>query len=158
MSSRMIVGGFVSLFVLVGCSGSSGSAIPAPVQTGEIGSVGESPTGSADPPLNKRSASADAGTAEQDAGDADAGESDAGREPSTCETCSTTSCAAERKACEEDATCPMLKQCLDTCATSACRSDCFLEFPEPEAKTKNGALWKCECMTTCATACKVECN
>ena len=146
MSSRKVFGHLVSLFVLVGCSGSAAPGIPAPA---EIGSEPEDP---ADAPLNKRSRSGlDGGRSSADADvdsgsvtDAGAPDADAGGESTACAACSTTSCAAQRKACEEDATCPMLKQCLDACATSACRSDCFLEYPDPDAKVKNGALWKCE--------------
>ena len=161
MSSRKMFGGIASLLVLVGCSGSASSGIPAPVQNAEIGS--ESPGDPADaPPLNKRSGSdLDGGRPSDDADSGiatDAGAPDATVVSSACEACSTTSCAPQRKACEEDATCPMLKQCLDACATSACRSDCFLEYPDPDAKVKNGALWKCECVTECTTACKVECG
>ncbi|MDF2698058.1 MAG: hypothetical protein K0S65_6441 [Labilithrix sp.] len=149
-----------SLFLLVGCSGSNSSGIPAPAQSDE--EVVAAPSGKpTPPPANKHSETTepDSGAVVADAG-ADAAidheEVDAG--PSACETCSATSCASQRKACEDDATCPMLKQCLDTCATSACRSDCFVEYPDPEAKAKNGALFKCECVTSCASACKVECG
>jgi len=166
MSSPSLFAGFaVTLVVLTGCSGSSSSSIPEP--SSQYGEIEASEPGAPDSPLAKRSAhggddagteaidggGADAGTA--DSGGPDAGEVDAG---TACEACSATSCAAQRQACEDDATCPQLKQCLDDCGTSACRSDCFVQYPDPDAKSKNGALYKCECYTTCAAECSAECK
>lgn len=152
-----IVSGFI-----VGCSGSSSPGIPVPYQTSEIAPA---PSGQpTTPPTVPHSHEPDAAPAPDAGSEADAGPStdggafDAGPPVSACEECSVTSCAAQRLACEDDATCPQLKQCLDECGTSECRSQCFVQYPDPDAKSKNGALYKCECITTCASACKAECT
>jgi hypothetical protein len=91
-----------------------------------------------------------------DAGLSPDAEADAG--PATCEACSTNTCAAQRTACEEDAICPLLKKCLDECESGSCKSACLATYPDATAKAKNGALFKCECVTSCATECTSECS
>lgn len=81
-----------------------------------------------------------------------------GTSGTTCNDCRTSLCKAEFDACTADATCPMLRTCLDACADSACRNACFVKWPEPAAKAKNGALYKCQCVTTCTTECAAECK
>jgi hypothetical protein len=76
----------------------------------------------------------------------------------TCHDCRTSACKTEFDACTADATCPMLRTCLDACADSACRNTCFTKWPEPAAKAKNGALYKCQCVTTCVSSCTAECR
>jgi hypothetical protein len=67
-------------------------------------------------------------------------------------------CKAEYDACAADATCPALSACLDACSDSACRSACFTKYPDPGARSKNGALFRCQCTTGCAAQCAAECK
>jgi hypothetical protein len=76
----------------------------------------------------------------------------------TCQDCRTSLCKTEFDACTADATCPFLRTCLDACKTSSCRNACFVKWPEPVAKAKNGALYKCQCINTCSAECKAECT
>lgn len=82
--------------------------------------------------------------------------------PVSCNAClaspAPSGCKAEQDACMSHATCKLLDACLDACATTACRNACFVQYPDPEAKARNGALFKCQCVTTCATSCKAECG
>jgi len=104
-------------------------------------------------------ADADAGAAPDAAPDGAADAStDADAAAPACETCLVQSCKTQRDACTSDPTCKALSACLDACADSACRSACFAKYPDPAAKAKNGALYKCQCVTSCAAACSVECR
>jgi hypothetical protein len=78
--------------------------------------------------------------------------------PSPCDTCSGSMCKAELDACAADATCPLLRGCLDTCPDTACRNACFVKWPDLAAKTKNGAVYKCQCVAKCVSACSAECR
>jgi hypothetical protein len=75
-----------------------------------------------------------------------------------CQDCRTTLCKTEYDACSADATCPSLRTCLDACTDTGCRTSCFAKWPEPAAKAKNGALYKCQCFMRCATECTAECK
>lgn len=76
----------------------------------------------------------------------------------TCQDCRTSLCKTEFDACTADATCPFLRTCLDACTTSSCRNACFTKWPEAAAKTKNGALYKCQCVNRCVSECAGECS
>jgi hypothetical protein len=76
----------------------------------------------------------------------------------TCDDCRTSQCKTEFDTCTADATCPFLRTCLDACASSSCRSACFVQWPDPVAKAKNGALYKCQCLTRCVSECSNECS
>lgn len=78
--------------------------------------------------------------------------------PTSCQNCRTSLCKTEFDACTADATCPMLRTCLDACSDSSCRNACFAKWPDPVAKTKNGALYKCQCVITCTTECAADCK
>jgi hypothetical protein len=81
-----------------------------------------------------------------------------GDSTTVCQDCRTTMCKTEFDACTADATCPFLRTCLDGCTDAACRGACFLKWPEPSAKSKNGALYKCQCVVKCAAQCTTECR
>lgn len=77
----------------------------------------------------------------------------------TCNECTQQgACKAEYDACATDATCPALSACLDACVDSACRTACFTQYPDPGARSKNGALFRCQCTTGCAAQCSAECK
>jgi hypothetical protein len=76
----------------------------------------------------------------------------------SCQDCRTSLCKTEFDACSADATCPMLRTCLDDCTDAACRGACLVKWPDPVAKAKNGALFKCQCTTSCATECAADCH
>lgn len=76
----------------------------------------------------------------------------------TCQDCRTSLCKTEFDACTADATCPFLRTCLDACTTTSCRNACFTKWPEPAAKAKNGALYKCQCVSKCASECAGDCS
>ncbi|MBX3192872.1 MAG: hypothetical protein KF819_38160 [Labilithrix sp.] len=78
--------------------------------------------------------------------------------PSSCLDCRTSKCRTEFDACSADATCPMLRTCLDDCPSATCRSQCFVKWPEAAARQKNAALYKCQCVSACATECAAECK
>ena len=78
--------------------------------------------------------------------------------PTSCQDCRTSLCKTEFDACTADATCPMLRTCLDDCTTAACKNVCLVKWPDPTAKVKNGALFKCQCTTSCATECALDCK
>ena len=78
--------------------------------------------------------------------------------PTSCQDCRTSLCKTEFDACTADATCPMLRTCLDDCTTAACKNVCLVKWPDPTAKAKNGALFKCQCTTSCATECALDCK
>ncbi|MDB4943096.1 MAG: Tryptophan synthase alpha chain [Labilithrix sp.] len=76
----------------------------------------------------------------------------------SCQDCRTALCKAEFDACSADATCPMLRTCLDDCTSAACRSQCFVKWPQAAAKQKNAALYVCQCTTHCSAECKADCS
>ncbi len=78
--------------------------------------------------------------------------------PLSCQDCRTSLCKTEFDACSADATCPMLRTCLDACTSASCKSACLVKWPDPTAKAKNGALFKCQCTTQCATECATDCQ
>jgi cytoskeletal protein RodZ len=171
--------------VVAACSGSSSSPIPSSQQTDPSGTDPEKPStsssssssssssGSTPHTGNDASDASDASTttdagkkdaavvvvdASADASTVDATADAAADAGSTCDGCITTSCASQQAACSSDPLCVSLKQCLDACEDADCRSDCFVTFPNAAAKAKNGALYKCQCVTSCSSQCTAECN
>lgn len=146
---------------MIACSGSGGVEIPPASDEINAGAPIDHPH-SGDPVLPGDGGGADASVT-TDSGSKDGGTDahpDAG--PVSCNAClsapAPAGCKAEQDACMTHATCKLLDACLDACSTTACRNGCFTQYPDPEAKARNGALYKCQCTTTCATACKVECG
>lgn len=161
LRSVALTSGTVTLLLLVACSGSSAAPIPSLLGSPEEDQSNIEPPAESDAGAIPHSGpdASDAGTdaAPSDGGtDAKSDASDAG--PSRCETCLATDCKTVRDACMTDPTCKLLSACLDACSTNACRDACFVKYPDPTAKAKNGALYKCQCITSCATSCSLECR
>ncbi len=137
------------VFASIACSGKNGPGISAAEE------ITSAPT---EPPSESRT---DGGTFDASAVDAatDSGH-DAGA--SACERCLAApdpfGCKTERDACMMHATCKLLDSCLDACTTTTCRNGCFTKYPDAEARARNGALYKCQCTTTCVIECSVECH
>ncbi len=155
MEARPAVSAAVALLlVVVGCSGSAAPAIP------EDPGPSREDIAPAEPPPDVGGSSGapkDADAGRSDASVHDAASEDAGH-VSACETCVAKDCKTERDACLADTTCKLLSACLDACKDTSCRNACFTKYPDPGAKAKNGALYKCQCIVACATACTAECR
>lgn len=156
------------LLAVVACSGTAGTGVPG---TDEANATPVETPKSGDPiePFPEAGPTKDASTTEDAGHDAT---TDAARDaapdakvdagPLSCTAClaapAPTGCKAEQDACNSYTQCKLLDACLDACLTTACKNTCFATYPDPEAKARNGALYKCQCTTTCATSCKSECD
>ncbi|MBS2020187.1 MAG: hypothetical protein JST00_45430 [Deltaproteobacteria bacterium] len=164
--ARRVVLAAVPLLAVVACSGTAGQGIPpssdeinaGPVEVPKSGTPAEplpdAGGGDADPPPAE-----DAGLDSGPDARADGGKDGGAFSCSACLAApAPAGCKAEQDACMSHAICKLLDACLDACLTAGCRTACFTQYPDAEAKARNGALYKCQCTTTCAASCKAECN
>lgn len=158
------------LLAIVACSGTAGTGIPgaadeanaSPIETPKSAEPTE-PFPEAGTPVTDASTPEDAARdATTDAARDAAPDAKPDAGPLSCSEClsapAPTGCKAEQDACNAHATCKLLDACLDACLTTSCRNTCFATYPDAEAKARNGALYKCQCTTTCATSCKAQCD
>jgi len=93
-------------------------------------------------------------------GSGGAGGGDGGPAASACDACATgaeqSSCAARAAACAEDPDCIALRDCVDSCGSSACEDGCWNAAP-PWAADELDAFYGCVCQV-CSGSCAAECS